>query len=158
METQAALIRPVRLADASDLCRNCFPEDPPGNVESYLRWCLTHEDRGRIVRLVAEVDGRVVGNGQLSLSHDQAEIGSLVVAAPYRGRGIGTALVQALVEHAKKHNLRTVEISASTDAPWIQAWYRRLGFVYQRSHTFPDQEQVIFLEMNLIPPPRRNHA
>ena len=147
METQLVSLRPARLTDAFALCRNCFPKQTLTEVRGYLRWCLAQQARGRVVRLVAEVGDQVVANGQLTLLRDQGEIGSLVVAEPYRSRGIGTALVLALVEHARKHNLHTIEISTSTDMPWIQAWYERLGFTFQRIHTFPGQEQVAILQL-----------
>jgi ribosomal protein S18 acetylase RimI-like enzyme len=138
------------MTDALDLHHNCFPEQSLDEVQDYLRWCMNQQAKGRMMRLVAEVDGQAVANGQLTLLRDRGEIGSLVVAAPYRRRGIGTALVRALVEHAREHNLRTIEISASPHAPWIRAWYERLGFVYQGSHTFPRQEQVAILQMTIV--------
>ena len=142
-------LRPARQTDAFDLGRNCFPEQTLDEVQGYLYWCLPHQARGRVVRLVAEMDGQVIANGQLTLLRDRGEIGSLVVAPPYRQRGIGTALVQALLRHARQHNLCTIEISASTNMPWIRAWYERLGFVYQGEHTFPGQEQVAILQLTL---------
>lgn len=141
--------RPPRWSDALDIQRNCFPEQTLKEVQDYLRWCLDRQGKGRLVRLVAEADGQVVASGQLTLLRDRGEIGSLVVAEPYRSRGIGTALVQALVEKAREHQVRTLEISASTDAPWIQAWYERLGFTFRRTHTFPGQEQVAILQLTL---------
>lgn len=142
-------LRPPRWSDALDIQRNCFPEQTLDEVQGYLRWCMNQQAKGRMVRLVAEAEGRVVANGQLTLMRDRGEIGSLVVGEPYRQRGIGTALVLSLVERAKKHNLHSVEISASTAMPWIQAWYERLGFTFRRTHTFPGQEQVAILQLAL---------
>jgi ribosomal protein S18 acetylase RimI-like enzyme len=111
---------------------------------------MDRQEKAHIVRLVAEVDGQVVANGQLTILRDRGEIGSLVVAAPYRRRGIGAALVRALVEEARQRRVRTLEISASTDAPWIRAWYQRLGFTFKRTHAFPGQEQVAILQMTIV--------
>jgi ribosomal protein S18 acetylase RimI-like enzyme len=105
--------------------------------------------RGHIVRLVAEVEGQVVANGQLTLLRDKGEIGSLVVAAPYRRRGIGAALVQELIDKARERDVRTLELSAPADTPWIQAWYQRLGFVPQGTHTYPGPERVVILRLEL---------
>jgi ribosomal protein S18 acetylase RimI-like enzyme len=142
-------LRTPRWRDALDIQRNCFPEQTLDKVQGYLRWCIDQQAKGRMVRLVAEAEGQVVASGQLTLLRDRGEIGSLVVAEPYRQRGIGTALVLSLVEHARTHNLHSVEISASTAMPWIQAWYERLGFTFQRIHTFPGQEQVAILQLAL---------
>lgn len=143
------LVRPPRRRDALDIQHNCFPEQTLDEVQDYLSWCIDQQAKGRMLRLVAEADGQVVANGQLTLLHDRGEIGSLAVGKPYRQRGIGTALVLSLVEHARERSLHTVEISASTAMPWIQAWYERLGFTFQRTHTFPGQEQVAILQLTL---------
>ena len=136
------------MADAADLHDNCFPEQTLGEVYDYLRWCLTQQAKGRLVRLVAEVDGQVVANGQLTILHNQGEIGSLSVAPACRRQGIGTALIEALVEQARRHQVHTVEITAHLDAPWVQAWYLRLGFVYAGEHNFGDGP-VAVLHMTL---------
>jgi ribosomal protein S18 acetylase RimI-like enzyme len=142
--------RRAQLTDAPALHQNCFPAQTLDEVRDYLRWCMAQQARRRVVRLVAEVDGQVIANGQLTLQRDRGEIGSLVVAAPHRQRGIGTALVRALVEQARRHHLKTVELSAPTGSPWIRAWYERLGFVYQGHHTFPGPEEVALLRMSLL--------
>jgi ribosomal protein S18 acetylase RimI-like enzyme len=137
------------MTDAFELFHNCFPEQTLDQVQSYLSWCLDHQARGRLVRLVAEIDGQTIANGQLTLLRDHCEIGSLVVAPAYRRRGIGTMLVRALIKHARQRNLRTVEVSASVETPWIRDWYERLGFEVQGTHTFPGSERVIILHMLL---------
>jgi ribosomal protein S18 acetylase RimI-like enzyme len=142
-------LRPARLTDAFSLYRNCFPEQSLKEVQDHLRWCVAQQAKGRVVRLVAEADGKVVANGQLAILHDRGEIGSLVVAAPYRRRGLGTALVQALVAEGRRRQVHTLEISARADAPWIEAWYRRLGFVHHKTHDYPGKEYVTILRMAL---------
>lgn len=48
--------------------------------------------------LVAEDAGRIVGLGQVKPYWGGRELGSLVVLRAYRGRGIGGALIRALIE------------------------------------------------------------
>jgi ribosomal protein S18 acetylase RimI-like enzyme len=145
----AFTVRSVRSTDAADLQQNCFSEQALDQVQDYLRWCLTQQAKGRIVRLVAEMDTQVIANGQLTILRDRGEIGSLVVAVPYRQRGIATALIQALIDTASEYGVRILEITAHTDRPWIRAWYERLGFTFQRDHTFPGSERVAVLQMAL---------
>ncbi|MDU5950162.1 MAG: GNAT family N-acetyltransferase, partial [Paenibacillus macerans] len=53
--------------------------------------------------VVAEVDGRVVGCGSLcKLGEELVEIRSLGIAEGYKGRGLGSMLVEKLVEQARK--------------------------------------------------------
>ena len=143
------LLRYARPSDAPDLTHNCFPEQAPGQVREYLSWCLAQQAKGRIVRLVAQVDGQVVANGQLGILRDRGEIGSLVVAIPYRRNKIGTALIQALIGIARQRQVRTLEITAHTEPPWLQAWYQRLGFVFHKNHVFPGGERVAILLLAL---------
>jgi RimJ/RimL family protein N-acetyltransferase len=83
--------------------------------------------------LVAEMDdGRLVG--RLSLSRDThpasahvADLG-LMVAKDVRGRGIGTALLQAAVAWARGNGIRKLELHVF---PWNEsaiAVYEKFGF------------------------------
>ena len=142
-------LRQLDATDARDLHHSCFPDQSLHEVEDYLGWCLGEQARGRLVCLVAEIEGRAIASGQLALHCGNGEIGSLVVAATHRRQGIGTALVRALIAEARQRRVRTIEISANLKQPWIRAWYERLGFTYQHEHVYPD-ERVALLTMDLI--------
>lgn len=123
-----AIIRPARLDDAKALHRHCYPEYGSDDVRDYLAWCLRQADKGRIVRLVAEVDGQAVGNAQLTLWRQSGEIGSLVVSRDYRRRGLARRLLTALIAEADRRGLDALEISACECTPSIVAFYQRMGF------------------------------
>ena len=81
-----------------------------------------------------------------------AEISDMVVVETYRGRGLGTALIQALVRQALKLGADEAEIGAALNNPRAAALYRRLGF--EDSHTVllnlgKGKEHVLFLRLNL---------
>ena len=118
-------------------------------MADYVRWCLAQTAGGHIIRLVAEVDGRVVANGQLAIHRERGEIGSLVVAATHRHRGIGSALLPALIRAARERGVQDLEIAAPLESDCVQAWYRRLGFVCRAEHTFPEDERVLVMGMSL---------
>ena len=145
------LLRPICLSDVVDLHRNCFPEQPLERTQDYLRWCMVQAAKGRVVRLVAEVGGQVVGNGQLSIHRGKGEIGSLVVAPSYRRQGVGGALLEALIDEARRRGLGQVEIAANTAAPWLRAWYERRGFSFVEERMLPQDERVALLRMTLSP-------
>ncbi|RPI57443.1 MAG: GNAT family N-acetyltransferase, partial [Chloroflexi bacterium] len=90
-------LRPARLDDAGALHKSCYPEADAEDVSFYLAWSLRQVQRGRMVRLVAEVDGRVVGNAQLTLWGTEGEIGSIVVAESHRRQGLARCLIAALM-------------------------------------------------------------
>jgi ribosomal protein S18 acetylase RimI-like enzyme len=123
-----AIIRPARITDAPDLQRNCYPDESISDVRDYLAWCLRQGGRGWITRLVAEVQTEVVGNVQLTVRGGVGEIGSLVVAVAYRGRGLGRQLVEAAIQAGQEQGLEALEIDFAEDQPALGGFYARMGF------------------------------
>ena len=150
-------IRSLALADARDLQRNCFPEETPESVADYVLRALRFVKRGQAAHLVAESGGHAVANAQLICWRKRAEIGSLVVAEPLRGHGIGTALIQALSEAAVDLGAEQIEIGADKDDERVLSLYRRLGFVPHKVAHVPragsDCDHIVYL---VKPVPPRN--
>nr|WP_246389967.1 GNAT family N-acetyltransferase [Halomonas cerina] len=71
---------------------------------------------------LAWLDGDPVGTARLL---PDAHIGRVAVLEPYRGQGIGVALMRAAIEAARREGHSTVELAAQTHA---LAFYERLGF------------------------------
>ena len=59
---------------------------------------------------VAECEGHVVGCAGLLAGHDGMEVDPLVVAATHRGRGIGRALLDRMIEEARKLEVRYLSV------------------------------------------------
>ena len=142
-------IRPIAPSDAQDLQRNCFPKESPEYVIDYIKRALRFVDRGQSVHLVAESSGHAVANAQLICWSKRAEIGSLVVAEPFRGRGIGTALIEALTNAASKLGAEQVEIGVDKGNEQVLELYRRLGFTPHKVIRVPgssvDYDHVVYL-------------
>ncbi len=86
------------------------------------------EDRHSLQALVMVPEG-VIGSGRLtppSLTRSEAHIAWVAILPAYRGHGLGTELMRALVAAADQAKMQTVTLSAQTHAV---AFYRRLGFV-----------------------------
>jgi ribosomal protein S18 acetylase RimI-like enzyme len=126
-------LRPARLDDGPQLRQVCYPHCAPDEMERALKVSQTRAATGRGLRLVAERDGQIVGCGQLWAWHRGAEIADLVVAAPFRGQGIGRKLIEALLQEARSLGVVAVEIGVEADNRRALALYRRLGFVYRRT-------------------------
>lgn len=133
-----AIIRPARQDDAEALYRHCYPESSPADVREYLAWCLRQAQKGWIVRFVAEVDGQAVGNAQLTVWGQTGEIGSLVVAPPFRRQGVARQLLEGLIAAANERKLAALEIGVAVDQPAVLEFYRRLGF-----HQIPDAKKEL---------------
>ncbi|SHI00968.1 Predicted N-acyltransferase, GNAT family [Pollutimonas bauzanensis] len=67
--------------------------------------------------------GAAVGTGRLLRN---AHIGRMAVLAPYRGRGVGSLLLTALVNEARRRKYLEVVLAAQLHA---QAFYAAHGFV-----------------------------
>ncbi len=64
------------------------------NLSDVLRYPHYHS-------FLVEEGGQVCGYGCLIVMFEHAEIANIAVAAPYRGRGVGNALLQAMHHRAK---------------------------------------------------------
>jgi ribosomal protein S18 acetylase RimI-like enzyme len=155
-ETNATVtIRTLALSDAQDLQRYCFPEETPQSVADYVQRALRFVKRGHAAHLVAESGGHAVANAQLVCWRKRAEIGSLVVAKPLRGLGIGTALIQALSDAAADLGAEQIEIGAEKDDERVLGLYRRLGFIPHKEAHVPrdgsDYDHIVYL-VKPVPP------
>lgn len=77
---------------------------------------------------LAEVGGQTAGFAGLFSSGEEGEIEPVVVAAGYRDKGIGTALVRYVVEEARKRKVRYLSIRPTARNKEALALFVRLGF------------------------------
>jgi amino-acid N-acetyltransferase len=85
--------------------------------------------------IVAEEDARIVGCGALHLYGTHlAEIRSIAVLPRLKGRGVGRALVQALMGESRRHAVTCVCLFTRTPA-----FFARLGFEIARREELPDK-------------------
>jgi ribosomal protein S18 acetylase RimI-like enzyme len=145
-------LRPARLEDARALHESCYPEADAEDVGFYLAWSLRQVQKGRMVRLVAEVDGCVVGDAHLTVWGSEGEIGSLVVAEAHRRQGLARRLIAALMAESRARKLVALEIGVRRDQPYLQVFYESLGFrpVTKKSGLSPTfSEPIVMLEQQL---------
>jgi ribosomal protein S18 acetylase RimI-like enzyme len=77
------------------------------------------------VRIIT-VDGRDAGFLQVSEKDDEITLAQIHIEAPYRSRGIGTALIKAMLRDARAKK-KPVSLSVVKHNP-AQTLYERLGF------------------------------
>jgi GNAT superfamily N-acetyltransferase len=84
--------------------------------------------------LCASVGQKAIGFGSLTIKNNLWQAGYLghidefVVDAEYRGRGVGTRLLTRLVELAREHGCRRVELDSAFERVGAHAFYKRHGF------------------------------
>jgi putative acetyltransferase len=119
------------VAAARQVQADAFPTEVEANLLDELR-----EDEGWLpdLSLVAEFDDEVVGHvvctrGTIGADHRPAlGLGPIAVRPDQQGKGLGSALVHAVVAVAESHGETLVALLGSTD------FYGRLGFVPATDH------------------------
>jgi len=130
-------IRPANQSDAAALARLIeeFNSDDRTitvtleQAASRLAACVGVE-----TTMLAEIEGQVAGFACLRLvpfmSGDEpyAELSDLFVAAPYRRRGVGRALIARVEQMAHASGAREIVILTGFDNTVAQALYRAMGY------------------------------
>lgn len=85
--------------------------------------------------IVLEVDGKPAGTLQLmflpSLSHQgtmRAQIESVRIDSAYRGRGLGSQLIQWAIAHAKERGAGLLQLTSNASRTDAHRFYQKLGF------------------------------
>lgn len=93
-----------------------------GDRRRFLRFTLDHQG---CVPLVAELDDRVVGTGVATINGRVGWVGMIFVDEALRGRGIGSALTEAVIAELEGAGCASFALLAS---PLGRPIYERLGF------------------------------
>ena len=125
------LARTEELGELEDLQRRASLA-----LDEYREALLAHPDaialpaeqieRGEVV--VAEIDGRIAGFAVVLDQDDMAELDGLFVEPEFWRRGIGLALVEDAVHHARSRGLSLMTVVAN---PSARAFYERCGFTVE---------------------------
>ena len=120
-------IRELREEDLDDMLEIHRLQGWPFN-ESAFRWWLDNRRWSRV--LVAEVEGRAVGKVTVDLVYrPYSEIVNLLVHPSYRGRGIGSALLDAALRLAEGQGFWVQIIMADVGNERALRLYRSRGFL-----------------------------
>ncbi len=116
------------------------PEAPTGEaiVEAYLAWMFERCERYAGEILVARAEGRVVAFMTVLLHvprqdpDDPADVHALIselsVLPAWRGRGIGTALIEAAEALARERRISQIRVTVDARNDGAQRLYARQGF------------------------------
>jgi L-amino acid N-acyltransferase YncA len=104
--------------------------DDVTNRELVSSWA-EHVDVHRVIPLVAEVGGRLAGQGTLhrgrGYNRHVAEV-RVFVCREFRGRGVGTALIQGIIDVAKLISLHHIFTLAVSSKPQDVRAFEGMGF------------------------------
>jgi acetyltransferase len=144
-------IRPEDVAALDAMLAACAPQDVRLRFGAALRKLapdliagLTQIDYDRQMALVAEDQaGAALGLGQLYIDPEgeTAEF-ALIVRSDHHGRGVGSLLLQALLDYAQARGLSGVWGQADRDNPDMIALALALGFE-TRPHADPAEVRLV---------------
>ena len=152
-------MRPMRLSDMSAVCameRATFRA--PWSPSAYSR-ALADAHHSFFV---AEIEGALVGYAGLWVEGNQAHIAKVAVHEDCRRRGVGTSLLQHLLDHARRLGLAQAYLEVRRGNLAAQTLYRRLGFRFERVQVgaYPDdgEDALVFVVRGLLDVPASLHS
>ncbi|MDD1476854.1 ribosomal protein S18-alanine N-acetyltransferase [Arthrobacter sp. H16F315] len=104
--------------------------------------------------LVAERAGQIVGYAGLMCIEPIADVQTIAVAPEYEGRGIGSALLTALIRESRLRRAEDVLLEVRADNPRAQQLYRRYGFeqIHLRARYYRDGVDALIMRLRLASP------
>jgi RimJ/RimL family protein N-acetyltransferase len=127
----------LRLFEAVAAERRYILSEPPIDRERRRQRFLDGLQSDEGSRFVAEAESEVVGDLAVHRRGTGPATIGMGVAAAWRGRGVGTALIEACVDWAREEGVHKLSLEVF---PWNEAaiaLYRKFGFVEEgrlRSH------------------------
>jgi RimJ/RimL family protein N-acetyltransferase len=127
-------VRPARPEDARALAelfaavaeeRDGIATEPPVDVDA--RTQLFAESSGATT--VALAGGEMIGSLHVEASRFGFGDLGMAIARPWRGRGVGTALLAAAIERAREDGLHKLSLEVFPHNDAAIALYRKFGFV-----------------------------
>lgn len=154
----AEVIGLLGLEDVDDLVaieEACFPI--PWSRESIVRELLYN----RVASYVGyKVEGRLVGYAGIWIIADEGHITNLAVLPDYRRQGIGSSVLEALIDLARRANvlLLTLEVRRSNQV--AQRLYLKTGFrmVGVRKQYYSDNLEDALVMVKLMEAGGANHG
>lgn len=160
------LVRPLAKDDRQallDLFLPVLPEDKRYirhdiNDPKVIEGWIDELDYDKVLPLVAVIGNRIVGEATLHFrtgpTRHRAEV-RIFLAKDVRQRGVGTRMLQGLIELARRRNLHFLEVEIVSDQSVLIKAFQNLGFeakcVFEDYFMLPDGDtrDVSFLVMRL---------
>ena len=92
---------------------------------------LARIEKKEIINCAAEVEGKVIANSEIGKREDpMSHVGGFGIAIKqgYRNIGIGTQIMQSLIEESKKAGLRILVLDVFDSNGMAKHLYRKMGF------------------------------
>nr|MDO8099170.1 GNAT family protein [Candidatus Njordarchaeota archaeon] len=98
----------------------------------YLAQTLAAVEKNEMISVVAEADGKVVGNSSVTrysrISQSHMGMSGISVRAGYRDTGIGTEMMRVLIEESRKMGLKLLILDVFGTNERARHVYEKMGF------------------------------
>lgn len=153
------MIHQIRSASDADLSeimeieKACFGSDAWSKTTMRLELAAPHTHY-----VLVHDDNQVLGYAGLSKlpSSTSSDIQTIAVLDEHRGKGIGRALMQNLLDYASTHSVTEVFLEVREDRPVPQALYESLGFLRidrRENYYQPDGVAAIVMKLDIVSNP-----
>ncbi len=131
-EDAAALIEYLRVVGGESDNLTFGAEGIPVTVEEEAGFIRKNSENPRDLMVLAKEGGSIIGDGHIEafsrrLSH-RAGLGITVRKAAW-GRGVGTAIMERLIAHAREQGIEIIELQVRSDNARAIRLYEKFGFV-----------------------------
>jgi ribosomal protein S18 acetylase RimI-like enzyme len=98
----------------------------------WLAETITAIKRREIINVIAEIDGRIIANGEVTRgryreTRHYGHLG-LTTIGEYRGRGIGRKVIEMLIGESRKVGLKTLDVEFLAENKSARLAYEKSGF------------------------------
>ena len=142
------MIRPAQLADLHALLS--IEQGAPTAAhwsEAVYRAIFERHDQRRILLVAEENSDLLAGFAVAANIGTEWELENIVVADPYRKRGIGAQLLQAIIAEARTAGAVEIHAEVRESNPALTGFYKRCGFKEigrrVKYYTLPDEDAVL---------------
>lgn len=105
------------------------------------------------VYMVGEIDGNVVGYGGMWQMVDEGHITNIAVDPMYRCRGVGDAILSALIKYAGENGITAMTLEVRTQNMPARSLYSKHGFknvaIRKGYYTDPDDDAIIMWKRDI---------
>lgn len=130
----------------SELEQECF-SDGAWN----FRMLASSFESESFIGVLAEDGGEIAGYGCITFAADEADVGNIAVAEPYRRSGTATAVLNELCARAKEKGVGKLFLEVRVSNSPALALYLKNGFngLYARRRYYPDGEDCLVMVKTL---------
>lgn len=130
-------VRRMHLDDLQDIAtlieavaaeREWIKTEPGFDRQRYMNRWRSMIDEVSVAMFVAEVNGHVIGFADIYPDETHAHLLSMFVAKQHRGRGIGKALLEAILSWARERKLMVVRLYVFPHNKQAIGLYKSVGF------------------------------